>query len=392
MDMSNSTEVRPDMVTHAISESALIGRFQWPSDDPRMRAQPSRPARESDDARLARAATPDFDLEGFLKRTQQLSSEMRIIELLNEACQFNSRSRFRGNEDVQERIRRAQQENRPIEIVLPAFAPVLNTVKRFDSMALSGAEDVSLLHLSWVAELIGRVYEPGALIHVVSDGVFYSSALGITWVEAHTYEQRLIARVRELGIRNIIVHSMSGFLLPRHTEFLRNFDRHYHAIWKGRPDDGISAKDIGRLSGSLLAGVNTRKYGLTYDEMRNLFSADVAPEQRYAEWSAIFASVRDSVTHYRALRAALAELRWEEKQFPGAVRATIHLKKLPVLGLRLYPEYRRRSMLLPYHGIGVLLHDGSLTVEPEMFVCGRAEYTRVVAADGTTRFYEQTVS
>ncbi|MFE8596187.1 hypothetical protein [Archangium violaceum] len=34
----------------------------------------------------------------------------------------------------------------------------------------------------------------------------------------------------------------------------------------------------------------------------------------------------------------------------------------------------------------------ALTVEPELFVCGRPEYTRVVNADGTTRFYEQIVS
>jgi pyoverdine/dityrosine biosynthesis protein Dit1 len=388
----NNMEARPDSVSAALSESALIGRFQWPSEDPRLRDQPSRPTCSSDDARLARAATPDFDLEGFLKRTQELSSELRIVELLNEACQFNSRSRFRDNEDVQERIRGMQRVGRPIEIVMPAFAPVLNTVKRFESVALSGAEDVSLRYLSWIADLITRVYEPGAIIHVVTDGIFYSSALGITWVEAHTYERRLMARVRELGLHNVVVHSMSEFLVPCHDEFLRNFDRHYHAIWKGQPYDGISAKDAGRLAGSLLAGFNTRKYRLTYAEMRNLFSADVPAEQRSAEWAPIFASVRESATNYRALRAALAELRWEEQRFPGAVRATIHLKKLPVLGMRLYPEYRRRSMLLPYHGIGVLLHDGSLTVEPEMFVCGRPEYTRVVAADGTTRFYEQTVS
>ncbi|AKJ01472.1 pyoverdine/dityrosine biosynthesis protein Dit1 [Archangium gephyra] len=390
--MINTQEARPDSVSEALSESALIGRFQWPLDDPRLRTQSRRLTCASDDARLARAATPDFDLEGFLKKTQGLSSEMRIIELLNETCQFNSRSRFRDGEDVRERIRRMQAVGRPIEIVLPAFAPVLNTVKRFESVALSGAEDVSLLYLSWVAELIARVYEPGAIIHVVSDGVFYSSALGITWVEAHTYEQRLKARVRELGLHNVVVHSMSDFLLPCHDEFLRNFDRHYHEIWKGHSNDGITAKDVGRLSGSLLAGINTRKYGFTYEEMRNLFSADVPPEQRYAEWVTVFASLRDSVTHYRALRAALAELRWEEKQFPGALRATIHLKKKSILGMRLYPEYRRRSMLLPYHGIGVLSHDGCLTVEPEMFVCGRPEYTRVVNADGTTRFYEQIVS
>lgn len=390
--MIETIGAQPDSVSAAISESALIGRFDWPIDDPRLRAQPSRLASERDDMRLARAANPDFDLEGFRKKTQGFSSEMRIIELLNATCQFNSRSRFRDSEDVQERIRRMQEAKRPIEIVLPAFAPVLNTVKRFDAMALSGAEDVSLLYLSWVADIVGRVYEPGALIHVVSDGIFYSSALGITWVEAHTYEQRVMERVRALGIQNVVVHSMSKFVLPCHAEFLRNFDRHYHAIWKGTPTDGISSKDAARLSGSLLAGINTRKYGLTYEEMRNLFSADVPPERRYDRWAAVFASVSESTTHYRALRAALRELHWEETNFPGALRATIHLKKQPVLGLRMYPEYRYRSMLLPYHGIGVLLHDGALTVEPEMFVCGRAEYTRVVDSDGATRFYEQTVS
>jgi len=34
------------------------------------------------------------------------------------------------------------------------------------------------------------------------------------------------------------------------------------------------------------------------------------------------------------------------------IRATIHTKDIPVLGLRIYPEYKKNSRLLPYHGIG----------------------------------------
>ncbi|NDW02983.1 hypothetical protein GTK09_00950 [Jiella sp. 40Bstr34] len=85
-------------------------------------------------------------------------------------------------------------------------------------------------------------------------------------------------------------------------------------------------------------------------------------------------------------------MRWEEEFFPSALRATIHTKGIPVLGLRLYPEYKLRSNLLPYHGIGVIrfgpkykLH--YMTVEPEMFVCGRDEFTRITDRDGYTMHY-----
>ncbi|OLR92040.1 hypothetical protein BJP25_24605 [Actinokineospora bangkokensis] len=85
-------------------------------------------------------------------------------------------------------------------------------------------------------------------------------------------------------------------------------------------------------------------------------------------------------------------MRWEELAFPGAIRATIHTKPIPVLGLRLMPEYKFSARLLPYHGIGVLSRSAKtgkhrMRVEPEMFVHGRPDMVRVLDDRGITSFY-----
>lgn len=64
-----------------------------------------------------------------------------------------------------------------------------------------------------------------------------------------------------------------------------------------------------------------------------------------------------------------------------------------MLGLRLYPEYKLRSTLLPYHGIA-LFEPGHIPGSPmmrvvhELTVIGNPAYTRVVDASGHTASYE----
>lgn len=57
---------------------------------------------------------------------------------------------------------------------------------------------------------------------------------------------------------------------------------------------------------------------------------------------------------YRSLKYAMSKMSWEEKYFPNSIRATIHQKQQDILGLRIYPEYKKTSKLLPYHGVAVL--------------------------------------
>ena len=79
---------------------------------------------------------------------------------------------------------------------------------------------------------------------------------------------------------------------------------------------------------------------------------------------------------------------------PQGIRATIHTKNIPVLGLRAYPEYKLRSTLLPYHGIAVIEYVSRMqwhrmTIEPELLITGTGDVTRIMDPYDVTIFYER---
>jgi hypothetical protein len=41
----------------------------------------------------------------------------------------------------------------------------------------------------------------------------------------------------------------------------------------------------------------------------------------------------------------MSKMSWEEKYFPNSIRATIHQKQQDILGLRIYPEYKKTSIV-----------------------------------------------
>lgn len=95
---------------------------------------------------------------------------------------------------------------------------------------------------------------------------------------------------------------------------------------------------------------------------------------------------------YRSLKHAAADLHWEHIQFSGSIRSTIHTKHIPVLGLRIYPEYKLRSRLLPYHGIALFYRDVTtkdykMEVIPEAIICSKQNVTRIVDKKNVTQGY-----
>lgn len=87
-------------------------------------------------------------------------------------------------------------------------------------------------------------------------------------------------------------------------------------------------------------------------------------------------------------------MHWDDRKFPGSIRATIHQKKEPVLGLRIYPGYKRDSRLLPYHGVTLVTQDvhGGIVmrIEPEINVVGRDSFQRYISDSGVTDLYLDT--
>lgn len=378
-----------------ISRSQIGSDFEWPADDPRLQWQPCREFNAHDRERRERLAqSPYFDLEDFMTRTRHLDTASRILELLNHnAFQFNSRKKFRQCQDWQQRVKRACEAQEPVEILILAFCVISNPTKRVQLTEATLAEDVSLLHLHNLARHIEAIYPPGAVFQVVSDSTFYSLPLSISSVEAQNYLVQLRQRTHDLGIqRNVRILDISDYLAHCSRVF---HDRFHH--WRGRLlsnplDGGLLEEEYRRWHASMRATLNSRRMNFNYTELAELFGPDGGGSHDALNDAATLALVE-----YRALKAASSDTNWEKHHFPGAIRATIHAKKIPVLGLRLYPEYKQASRLLPYHGVALILptEDGSrerMEIRHEITLIGRPDLTRVVDESGLTLFYEPTRS
>ena len=374
-----------------ISHSHIGQEFAWPPEDPRQARQTQREYTARDAERVAAASlSPHFDLAVFLEKTRQLDTPARILELLNHnAFQFNSRKRFREHPQWQARVAACCAQQQPVEILILAFCVISNPTKRLQPTQVTAAEDVSLLHMWRIAQHIQSFYPPGAVFHIISDSTFYALPLGVTSVEAQHYLLSLRERTQTLGIAGQVrIHDISDNLARRTALFHQRFE-HWRSQFLDQPLSGeISHEEYLRWRASMRNTLNTKRMNLEYRDMVRLFgpTAQHAPTM-LDEYAGL------ALAEYRALKAAAADTRWDEEDFPRAIRATIHAKKIPVLGLRLYPEYKLGSRLLPYHGMAVLTPADEagrerMEIRHEITMIGNPAYTRVVDAQGLTQFYE----
>ncbi|MBP0616596.1 L-tyrosine/L-tryptophan isonitrile synthase family protein [Jiella mangrovi] len=375
----------------AISDARLSFAGAWPETDPRLQPQKTRLA-GADDARMVaecvRIRRLDFD--AFRQKVAGRPVHEQVFELINHrTIQFNSRSRFAECEIWKGRIRQACEKGEPVPILLPVFCVIRNPVKRLQLTVPTTAEEVSLRHMANIAALIREIYPAGAVFHLITDSTFYGLPFGVNAVEALRYVDLLGAMVDRIGCGDVIrLHDMAQILSGRFEDFQESYENWSARFHDDPCADGLSPQSYDVWLASMAASINTAKRRLDYDTLRAQFGGSGLGHTT----DELYHRAKTGLAEYRALKAAAADLQWEEQFFPNAVRATIHTKGVPVLGLRLYPEYKLRANLLPYHGIGVLrfgpkygLH--YMTVEPEMFVCGREEFTRITDERGTTLHY-----
>ncbi|WP_157659158.1 L-tyrosine/L-tryptophan isonitrile synthase family protein [Thauera butanivorans] len=375
-----------------ISRSQIGHEFVWPKNDPRSQWQPQRTYGPSDDARIRRLSiSPHFDMDAFLERTKTLDLPSRIIELLNHnAFQFNSRKKFRECDQWRQVVTEACEKGAPIEILILAFCVISNPTKRVQPTEVTTADDVSLLHMDNIARHIANIYPPGATFHVISDSTFYALPLGVTSVEAQNYLVQLRRRTEDLQIAETIkIHDISDYLSYYNQFFHERFEIWCAKFLADPLSHDLPVDEYQRWHASMRATLNSRRMGFSYEQqLAALFCADSGISLAQLDDSATLA-----LAEYRALKAAAADTNWEKRHFPNAIRATIHAKKIPVLGLRLYPEYKLGSRLLPYHGIAVLVSGDNddaerMEIRHEITVIGNPSFTRVIDEKGLTQFYE----
>ncbi|EAV41413.1 hypothetical protein SIAM614_01444 [Stappia aggregata IAM 12614] len=375
----------------AISDARLSFNYTWPEEDPRLQPQKARPARPEDERIFAECVNiRRLDWERFQEISASKPVYDRVFDLINHrTLQFNSRGRYRESPVWKGRIMEACERGKPISILLPVFCVIRNPVKRLQLTVPTTAEKITLRHLANIADMIRQMHPAGAVFHLITDSTFYGLPFGVTAVEAIRYVDLLRQLVADMGCGDTIkLHDMSQILSGRFEDFQESFE-HWSARFNADPlADSLSQDSYNVWLASMAASLNTAKRQLDYKTLRDQFGGSGEVEAT----DDLYRRARTSLAEYRALKAAAADLQWEEAFFPNSLRATIHTKKVSSLGLRLYPEYKFRSNLLPYHGIGVIrlcektgLH--YMTVEPEMFVCGCDGFTRITGQDGYTMHY-----
>lgn len=375
--------------TEIISPSTISSEFVWPDSDPRLLKQDCREYCFSDEEKIEHAATAAFDLAS-ISANKKDTIEDRIIELLNNPLiQFNSQKRFANNEIWRKRIASACKDGRPIEILLLAFCVINNPIKRFQGTSVTAAEIVSLLYMRNVSRYISSIYSPGIIFNVISDSTFYSPTMKINAIHAKNYIQELNQKTQDMGLDNVIkIIDITDILIRHSTEFDERFLYWLKQFEENPLSDGLSAVEYRQWIKSMVLSLNTKSQYYSYEQLRLIYGKYSG--DKYTELQVV---AEKTLIEYRALKAASSDIGWENKYFSNSIRATIHSKKAPVLGFRIYPQYKRGSQLLPYHGIAIIYNNSesskySMDIKQEIVVCGNKNYRKVIDKIGTTMFYE----
>ena len=306
-----------------------------------------------------------FKMDNFIQKQKDNTLAEKIINFINDrAFQFNSRERFYNCEIWHEAIKKDIAKNKPIDIVIPIFCNIGNPLKRFHTTQVSAAEKVTLFSLYGISELASKIYPPGIKFHIVVHSNFYSTPFGVNTVEINNYLKQIkdFVFINNLSDR-LDVADITELLSPVSEAFSKNYTKWLDYFSSNAPEDNI-----------------------TYEEYLQIYT-----EQNNKIKEFVDDLSKKSLDIYRSLKYAAADLCWENLQFEGSVRSTIHTKILPVLGLRIYPEYKLRSRLLPYHGIAIFYRDlksksYKMEVIPEAIACTKSNIKRIVDG-GMTQGY-----
>ena len=371
---------------HEVLQRSNLDRYPWP--ETLAANQITRLWTPQDGLAVAAAATRiPLDIERVIAATSHLATPDRILWILShDAVNFNGVTAVRNEPKWRDRLAACVERGESIPIAYPLFCAIANPAKQITRPGAHAGELASLHWFRHVDSLVRAVYEPGLIIHILSDATLYNNELQNTLAFAYGYIDQAREMVGEAGAAHCVrIHDYAALLAP----FAREFDRLYNGFY-ARLSAGdqtlISAPDRERLIRSIRASVNTERLGLTYEDCGALFGpGGVHPLAPRVEAMAQ-AALLDQI----AVKLACVQLDLPERLWPGHIRASCHkgLKSgVAVVGLRVYPEYYKRSKLLPYHGKPLLRADGRLVVEPEFLPRSRADLVRVENEHGQSLLY-----
>jgi len=375
-----------------IEDSPFLARSAWPDTKPDRRGKRQRIGADIRQYLAAECAVSrHFPSQNWWRKEKgsgRSTAEIVRNFLNHRVLQFNSKQLFGDSDHALHQIKRAISKHNCVHVILPVFCVISSWPKRHDTTSLTFAEEVSLRHLAEVASRLRENIGVGLRFTIISDATFYADIFGDCMRAALRYVQDLQRFVDSAGLGDALdVVDMSDIIETQGPAYIDALERNMQ-VFQADPAQGISAEEAIRWRASVASTLNVSDIPMSYGQLRRLHMSGAFPSD------AIAAKISDRIdrafVHYRAMKQSLADLNWDRAAYPHALRGTIHHKTAPVLGIRIYPEYKSKCQLLPYHGIAVVERGRSgwqMRVEQEIYQHDRPGLVCVEHDRGVSDFY-----
>lgn len=238
------------------------------------------------------------------------------------------------------------EQAKPITFVLPAFpgkAP--NTAKVFGPLP-DMAERCALEFLQYLCDRVKRYYEPGAQIILCSDGRVFSDVVGMRDEDITSYQKEVARMIENLGLTSLYTFNLEELSQDLSFDDMRDtLMRQY-----GEPIEVLKAS-VSRGK-SVEASIEDREANRLYCGITRFLVEDAMRPGQTQSRTSIQKDCR--IRSYAVIQRSKAWGELVEKQFPDAVRLSIHPQSCSSkkLGIRLIEPDHWQT---PWHGVAVQL-------------------------------------
>lgn len=272
----------------------------------------------------------------------------------------------------------------PLELVLPSipFKDQNPTTTGQPIDAIDLGEHAMIAQLRDIIASVQRIYPAGLTIRLLADGLVYrqyftdSDEAGVI-----RYREGVEGVIERYGMSDFITVTDLSELLVRDPEFYTHHRDVSHIL--SSMAEGPDSRVLQALQRGMLANTESRTSISTMD--RYLHSEiDTWPDE-------LASRTRRTACDYAAFLITAAQRSTIARQFPDAIRATVHPKDAPQLPLHVT---HHRNRILPYNGVPVVNANAqeprNIRIERLATVLGRSEHViRHVDQSGTALYYSR---
>lgn len=245
-------------------------------------------------------------------------------------------------------IEHAVEQNRPVEIVLPtlAFKDQNPLTTRLPIGSIDLGEYLVLAQMKDIASSVQRVYEHGALVTLITDGLIYADIAGDgRREEIAQYRQNCIAARDQMdGLQGRVEIIDMEWLTTQEPKVSVVMEKIRGAlIEEERKNEDLHMR-LNALRRGMLRNISLPGY--EYDATVSLMGKPIEDLP-----SDIGGRISDAALDYASILLALSELKIVQRAYPNALRGTVHPKDAAQLPLHLVNSH---TVVFPYHGVPVV--------------------------------------